>query len=182
MKFIGEIERVLIETIEQTHNSARSSRLNAILLVLELLPSTDLYFIPAILQEIIMATKDVNERSRGLSYQILIKMGQKMNEGGVIENSRVPGFDSDAPNSSASLTEFFTMVSAGLAAQNPHMISATITAISCLIFEFKDVLPTDVLLEIASTVELFLTHNSREIAKSAIGFVKVEVVFARRDG
>ena len=85
MKFIGEIERVLIETIEQTHNSARSSRLNAILLVLELLPSTDLYFIPAILQEIIMATKDVNERSRGLSYQILIKMGQKMNEGGVIE-------------------------------------------------------------------------------------------------
>ena len=96
LKFIGEIERVLIETIEQTHNSARSSRLNAILLVLELLPSTDLYFIPAILQEIIMATKDVNERSRGLSYQILIKMGQKMNEGGVIENSRVPGFDSDA--------------------------------------------------------------------------------------
>lgn len=176
LKFIGEIERVLIETIEQTHNSARSSRLNAILLVLELLPSTDLYFIPAILQEIIMATKDVNERSRGLSYQILIKMGQKMNEGGVIENSRVPGFDSDAPNSSASLTEFFTMVSAGLAAQNPHMISATITAISCLIFEFKDVLPTDVLLEIASTVELFLTHNSREIAKSAIGFVKVEVL------
>ena len=68
------------------------------------------------------------------------------------------------------------MVSAGLAAQNPHMISATITAISCLIFEFKDVLPTDVLLEIASTVELFLTHNSREIAKSAIGFVKVEVL------
>ena len=32
------------------------------------------------------------------------------------------------------------------------------------------------LLEIASTVELFLTHNSREIAKSAIGFVKVEVL------
>ncbi|EMG47366.1 RRP12 Ribosomal RNA-processing protein 12 [Candida maltosa Xu316] len=174
--FIGEIEKVLIETTEQTHNSARSARLNAILLVLELLPTSDLYFIPAILQEIIMATKDVNEKSRGLSYQILIKMGNKMNEGGIVQNSRVPGFDPESPDSEASLTEFFTMVSAGLAAQNPHMISATITAISCLVFEFKDALPTDVLVEISSTVELFLTHNSREIAKSAIGFVKVEVL------
>ncbi|RCK65716.1 Ribosomal RNA-processing protein 12 [Candida viswanathii] len=180
-KFISEIERVLIETTEQTHNSARSARLTAILLVLELLPSSDLFFIPAILQEIIMATKDVNERSRGLSYQILIKMGQKMNEGGIIVNAKVPGFDPNSPDSEASLTEFFTMVSAGLAAQNPHMISATITAISCLVFEFKDVLPTEVLMEISSTVELFLTHNSREIAKSAIGFVKVEVLSMPED-
>lgn len=176
LKFIGEIEKVLIDTTEQTHNSARSARLTAILLVLELLPTTDLFFIPSILQEIIMATKDVNERSRGLSYQILIKMGNKMNEGGIIVNAKVPGFDVNSPDSQASLTEFFTMVSAGLAAQNPHMISATITAISCLVFEFKDVLSTELLLEISSTVELFLTHNSREIAKSAIGFVKVEVL------
>lgn len=175
-KFMNEIENVFIQTTETTHNSARASRLNAILLVLELLPQSDLYFIPSILQEVIMSTKDVNERSRELSYQILIKMGHKLAEGGIIENSKVPGFSPDAQPSEASLTEFFTMVSAGLAAQTPHMISAAITAVSCLVFEFKDQLPTDVLLEIASTVELFLTHNSREIAKSAIGFVKVEVL------
>ncbi|ABN67271.1 pre-rRNA processing protein [Scheffersomyces stipitis CBS 6054] len=176
LKFIGEIENVLIENTETTHSSARASRLNAILLVLELLPQSDLFFIPSIVQEIILSTKDVNERTRELSYQILIKMGHKMAEGGVVENGRVPGFDAETPSSEASLTEFFTMVSAGLAAQAPHMISATITAISCLVFEFKDKLPIDMLLEIASTVELFLTHNSREIAKSAIGFVKVEVL------
>ncbi|CAK9441954.1 uncharacterized protein LODBEIA_P57800 [Lodderomyces beijingensis] len=175
-KFIAEIEGKVIATADATNQSARSARLNAILVILEILPQSDLYFIPATLQEVIMATKDVNERSRGLSYQILIKMGQKMKEGGVVENSKVPGFDEDAAPSEASLTEFFTMVSAGLAAQNPHMISATITAISCLVFEFKDELPTETLMEIASTVELFLTHNSREIAKSAIGFVKVEVL------
>lgn len=104
-----------------------------------------------------------------------------MSQGGLIENSKVPGFADDTPSSEASLTEFFTMVSAGLAAQTPHMISATITAVSCLVFEFKDELPTEVLLEIASTVELFLTHNSREIAKSAIGFVKVEVLSLPED-
>ncbi|KAI5950128.1 RRP12 [Candida jiufengensis] len=175
-KYIGDIENKIIEAAEVTNQSARTSRLHAILLVVELLPQTELYFIPSVLQEIIMATKDVNERSRGLSYQILIKMGEKMIEGGVIENSKVPGFDSSIEPTQASINEFFTMVSAGLASQNPHMISATITAISCLIFEFKDKLSTETLLEISSTVELFLTHNSREIAKSAIGFVKVEIL------
>ncbi|KAK6458428.1 pre-rRNA processing protein [Scheffersomyces xylosifermentans] len=180
-KFIGDIENVLIQGTENTQISARASRFNAILLVLELLPQSDLYFIPSILQEIIISTKDVNERTRELSYQILIKMGTKMDEGGIIDNSRVPGFAPDTPASEANLTEYFTMVSAGLAAQAPHMISAAITAVSCLVFEFKDKLPTDVLLEIASTVELFLTHNSREIAKSAIGFVKVEVLSLPED-
>ncbi|KAI5958155.1 RRP12 [Candida margitis] len=175
-KYIGEVENKIIETTEVTSQAARPARLNAILLVLEILPSADLYFIPSTLQEIIIATKDVNERSRGLSYQILIKMGHKMNQGGLIDNSRVPGFDANAPPTEASLTEFFTMVSAGLAAQSAHMISATITAIACLVFEFKDKLSTETLFEISSTVELFLTHNSREIAKSAIGFVKVEVL------
>lgn len=61
------------------------------------------------------------------------------------------------------------------------MISATITALSCLMFEFKDQLPQETLIELASTVELFLTHNSREIAKSAIGFVKVEVLSLPED-
>ncbi|CCG25154.1 Rrp12 protein [Candida orthopsilosis Co 90-125] len=175
-KYIGEVENKIIEATEITNQAARPARLTAILLILEILPSTDLYFIPSILQEIIIATKDINERSRGLSYQILIKMGQKMNQGGSIENAKVPGFDPNAAPSEASLTEFFTMVSAGLAAQSAHMISATITAIACLVFEFKNQLPTETLFEISSTVELFLTHNSREIAKSAIGFVKVEIL------
>lgn len=181
LKYITEIENVIVQTVDATHNSARPSRLTTINIVLDLLPNENLHFIPAVLQEIIMSTKDVNERTRELSYQILIKMGHKMNEGGIIRNSEVPGFDESTPDSEANLTEFFTMVSAGLAAQAPHMISATITAISCLVFEFKDALPTDVLIEISSTVELFLTHNSREIAKSAIGFVKVEVLSLPED-
>lgn len=179
--FFSNITEVLVRTTETTHTSARASRLTGLNIVVDLLPSSELHFVPSILQEVIMSTKDVNERSRELSYQILIKMGRKMAAGGVVAHSRVPGFGEDAPNSEASLTEYFTMVSAGLAAQLPHMILAAITAISCLIFEFKDELPVEVLLEIASTVELFLTHNSREIAKSAIGFVKVEVLSLPED-
>ncbi|OBA23712.1 NUC173-domain-containing protein [Metschnikowia bicuspidata var. bicuspidata NRRL YB-4993] len=174
--FVADIQRVFVDTTHSTHTSARAARLAAMLCVVSALPATDLHFIPAVLQEVIMSTKDVNERSREAAYGLLIQMGRKMQQGGSIDNSKVPGFAPDAAPSDASLTSFFTMVSAGLAAQSPHMISATITAVSCIVYEFKDDLPQDVLLELASTVELFLTHNSREIAKSAIGFVKVEVL------
>ena len=39
----------------------------------------------------------------------------------------------------ASIEEFMTMVAGGLAGASPHMISATVTAISRLVFEFKGV-------------------------------------------
>ena len=178
LQHLGDIERVLVATTELTHTAARALRLVAVLAVVALLPATDLHFVPAILQEIIMLTKDVNEKTRELAYQILIAMGRKMDEyaGSVVDNSKVPGFDALTPPLTASLTEYFTMVSAGLAAQTPHMILATITAVLCLVFEFKDQLATETLVELLSTVELFLTHNLREIAKLAIGFVKVEVL------
>lgn len=180
-QFSNEIVSLLISSIDSTQVSAKATRLSSINNMIDLLPTNQLYFIPAILQEIIMSTKDTNERTRSLSYQILIKMGHKMNAGGVIVNSKVPGFDENTPDSEANIVEYFTMVSGGLAAQSPHMISAAITAVSCLIYEFKDILPIDTLVELCQTVELFLTHNSREIAKAAIGFVKVEVLSLPED-
>jgi hypothetical protein len=37
----------------------------------------------------------------------------------------------------ASVEEYMTMIAGGLAGATPHMISATVTAISRLVFEFK---------------------------------------------
>lgn len=174
--FVSSIEKVIIDSTQSVHLSARASRLQAISTLLQILPSDHLYFIPAILSEIILSTKDVNEKTRELSYDILISMGKLMEKGGVIQNSKIPGFDENTPDAEANLTEYFTMVSAGLAGSAAHMISATITAVSCLVYEFKDVVDTDLLVELSSTVELFLTSNNREIAKSTIGFVKVAAI------
>lgn len=174
--FITELEQVIIKSTEQALNTAKASRLAAIAKVLEILPKTDLYFIPSITSEIILATKDVNEKTRELAFGILSQMGNIMHEGGIVENGKVPGLDPLTPSVEANLQEYFTIVSAGLGGSSPHMISATITAISCLVYEFLDKLNIEFLQELSGTIDLFLTSNSREIVKSTIGFVKVEVL------
>lgn len=68
------------------------------------------------------------------------------------------------------------MVAAGLAGTSPHMISATITAISRLLFEFKDAIPAQMIHDLIATLVLFVSSNNREIVKSSLGFVKVIVV------
>jgi len=105
-------------------------------------------------------------------------MGRKMAEGGVVKRSLVDGMDEDGEGegeANASLEEYITMVAAGLAGATPHMISATVTAISRLVFEFKDAIPANMLNEIVSTLLVFLSSANREIVKSTLGFIKLAV-------
>lgn len=179
--FAGEIEKVIIQSTDSNNLSARAARLQAISTVLKVLPEDHLHFIPSIMSEIILATKDNNEKSRQAAFNVLIEMGTVMAKGGVIHNSQIPGFDSSMPDSEGSLGEYFTMVSAGLAGGNQHMVSATITAISCIVYEFRETVDPALLVELASTVNLFLTSNSKEIVRSTIGFVKVATVSLPED-
>lgn len=60
-----------------------------------------------------------------------------MVEGGTIQRNKVKGMEDGMEEEvEASMEEFVQMISAGLAGSNPHMISATITSLSRLIFEF----------------------------------------------
>ena len=60
-----------------------------------------------------------------------------MRQGGVVMNSKVPHMPDDAPDVQASLEEYLTMVSAGLAGSTPHMISASITALTRILYHFR---------------------------------------------
>ncbi|ODV88665.1 hypothetical protein CANCADRAFT_32196 [Tortispora caseinolytica NRRL Y-17796] len=170
---LDDLQSLLISIADSTPSPAVTARLNALHSIVELLPATDLHFIPATLSEVVMATKEANERTRTAAFDLAVAMARRMKEGGTIVNSKVPDLDKDAPDTEASLNEFFTMLAAGLAGTTPNMISATITVISRILFEFKDEMQESEMAELSSTVVMFLTSKNREIVKSAIGFVKV---------
>ncbi|PNP41047.1 hypothetical protein TGAMA5MH_06915 [Trichoderma gamsii] len=174
----AEMQALILSSSEKVSAPARRERIAAISALLPFIPNSDLHFIPAVLSEIVICCKENNERARESAYDLLVEMGQKMAaaDGATIDNSKVPHMPSDAPAATANIEEFFTMVSAGLAGSTPHMISASVTAISRLLYEFRSSLSEQTLSDLVQTMDLFLTSNNREIVKSCLGFVKISVI------
>ncbi|KAA1079196.1 hypothetical protein PGT21_003456 [Puccinia graminis f. sp. tritici] len=158
--------------------------------LVSVIPVDKLHHIPRLLTEVVLGCKEANADVRGLSYEVLIKIGNKMKEhGGKVDwKALVNGMEDDEDQEpmddgeqEASIEEYFKMISAGLAGTSPHMVSATIAALSRVLFEFHDELNRTTIDELISTIEIFLNSPNREIAKTAIGFMKVAVVSLKRE-
>ncbi len=171
-----ELQQLILSSADKTSAPARRDRLDTLSQIVSSLPKTSLHFIPSILSEVVISAKEVNDKARTSAFNLLVLMGEKMAEGGNIVNSKVPHMPDDAPDVQASLEEYFTMVSAGLAGSTPHMVSASITALTRILYEFRDRLPINVVEDLVQTMDLFLTSNNREIVRSVLGFVKVSVI------
>lgn len=171
-----ELQQMILSSADTTTAPARRDRLAAINQIVTFLPPSDLHFIPSILSEVVIACKEVNERARRAAFDLLVLMGEKMAAGGTVRNSRVAHMGSDAPDVTANLEEYLTMVSAGLAGTTPHMVSASITALSALLFRFRAEMKEETMTDLVQTMDLFLTSANREIVRSVLGFVKVAVI------
>jgi ribosomal RNA-processing protein 12 len=172
----GELQQLLMHSADKATAPARRDRLQAILQVIESLPQSDLHFIPSILSEVVISAKEANEKAREAAYNLLVAMGEKMAEGGQVVQTKVPNMPADAPTVEASLEEYFTMVSAGLAASTPHMISASITAVTRILYQFHSRVSNETINSLLDVMDIFLQNPNREIVQSVLGFVKVEVI------
>jgi len=156
--------------------TAKRARLSLISHVVSLMDPTDLYSVPSILSEVIVATKEVNEKTRDVAYDLLVAMGRKMKTGGIISSERVGDMEGAPSETQATISEYLNMVTAGLAGTTPHMASAAITSLSRLLFEFHKDLDPAMVSEMISTMHLFVNSSNREIVKSALGFIKVTTI------
>lgn len=172
----SELQSLLLETAGSATPPCRHDRLSAISTVIIHLPPSDLHFIPSILSEVVVSAKEVNEKARSAAFDLLVLMAQKMSAGGTISQAKIPHMSSDSPDVQASLEEFFTMVSAGLVGSTPHMVSASITALTRVLYEFHAQLSHSTIEDMLETLTLFLTSASREIVRSVLGFVKVAII------
>ncbi|KDN35834.1 hypothetical protein RSAG8_11268, partial [Rhizoctonia solani AG-8 WAC10335] len=180
----AKVESVLSRCAKITSNvnvSAKRDRVQLLSALVPLIPDESLHIIPSLLPEAVLSTKEVSEKTRNGAFDLVVAMGKRMERGGTVDRAKVDGMEveqeGDEPtNVKANVEEYVTMVAAGLVGATPHMISATITALSRLTFEFKDVLSTNMLSELITTVVVFVSSANREIVKSALGFAKVSVI------
>lgn len=172
----ADLQQLILTAAEKATAPSRRDRLASIAEIIPGLPKADLHFIPSIIPEVVISAKEVNEKARTAAFDLLVLMAEKMADGGTVVNSNVPHMPSDAPSVDASLEEYFTMVSAGLAGSTPHMISASITALTRLLYEFHGRMQESTVADLVQTMDLFLTSNNREIVQSVLGFVKVCII------
>ncbi|KIY44425.1 NUC173-domain-containing protein [Fistulina hepatica ATCC 64428] len=169
--------RQLDELGDRLSPAAKKDRFTLISALVAVLPSTSLHVIPALIPEATLGTKEPSEKARNAAFELILAMGRKMRDGGVVRRSMMDDMNDDnATDAAASIEEYVTMVAGGLAGATPHMISATITALSRLVFEFSESLSNIMFDEMFVTlITSFLPSNNREVVKSVLGFVKLAV-------
>jgi len=172
----AQLQQLLLQSADLVMIPARRDRIAALSEIVESLPPTELHFLPTILSEVILCTKETNERARQAAFDLIVQIGQKMANGGSIDQTRINGGTGDPDIHEASIDEYAVMLSAGLAGTTPHMISATVTALSLVLFHFKSQLSDAAIADMVATMDLFLSSPSREIVRSVLGFVKVCII------
>lgn len=131
-------KKVCGPSLRKNHCNTSQDRFNLLTVLIPRLKPTALHAIPSLLPEAVLGTKEPSERARTAAFDLIVAMGKRMNAGGVVKRGLVDGMDEDgAKDTPANIEEFMTMVAGGLAGATPHMISATVTAISRIVFEFK---------------------------------------------
>ena len=181
----SELRQLILDTASTTPIPARRDRLLAIHTLIDYLPISELHFTPSIISEIVLACKDSNEKARNAGFDLLIAAANKIidagKEGAMLRNSLVSGMPEGTVDVKANVSEVFGMVSAGLAGVAPHVVAASITALSRLLYEFHELLGRKEKEEVVDTVAMFLESKNREIVRSVLGFVKVIVVVLEKD-
>jgi ribosomal RNA-processing protein 12 len=54
-----------------------------------------LHIIPSLIPEAVLGTKEPSEKARSAAFELIVAMGKKMAEGGVVKRDLVDGMDDD---------------------------------------------------------------------------------------
>ncbi|XP_045190399.2 RRP12-like protein [Mercenaria mercenaria] len=161
MENLTSIQTSLLSSLSASSPSSKAPRLRCLVNIFQLLDKRQDDFLLAVVPEAILCTKEVAERARAAAYNLLVEMG----------NAAVRWSEN---NDNAVLEEYFKMVMAGFAG-SPQMISATLLALTRIMYQFKGQMSSEMLESVIDNVCLLLRSKSREVVQSALAFLKVTV-------
>ncbi|RLN07702.1 RRP12-like protein isoform X2 [Panicum miliaceum] len=123
--------------------------------------------ISSFITEILLALKEANKKTRNRAYDLLIEIARACEDAGNDERKD-------------SLHQFFGMVAGGLVSgQTPYAISAVVTGLARLTYEFSELI--GIAYKLLPQTFLLMQRNNREIVKANLGFVKALVARSKAD-
>jgi len=108
--------------------------------------------------QVILCTKEVSVGARKNAFALLVEMGH--------------AFLRFGPNQEEALQRYLVLIYPGLVGA-VTMVSCSILALTHLLFEFKGLMGTSTVEQLLENVCLLLASRTRDVVKSALGFIKV---------
>ena len=120
----------------------------------------------SLVTEIVMCTKEKNSKTHRAALDLLAETAH--------------GFKGLRSAMGSPLMEpgplgFINVVAGGLVAQHPHMVSATVVALTRLAYQFAREIGEEALCDIERAVAMLLKTKSREVVKSVLAFLSMFV-------
>ncbi|XP_027715392.1 RRP12-like protein [Vombatus ursinus] len=155
---LGDLKKTLLDSLRSTASPAKRPRLKCLIHIIKKLTAEHEEFITALVPEVILCTKEVSVGARKNAFVLLVEMARAFLR-----------FDS---NQEAALQRYMLLIYPGLAG-SVTMISCSVLALTHLLFEFKGLMGTDTIEQLLKNVCLLLASRTRDVVKSALGFLKV---------
>ncbi|CAA0821517.1 ARM repeat superfamily protein [Striga hermonthica] len=162
---------LMIEVLPSCHFSAKRQRLDCLyfLIIHAIKEGSEKRrhdITASFLTEIILALKEANKKTRNRAYDILVQIGHACGD--------------EDQGGEEKLRQFFNMVAGGLAGETPHMISAAMTGLARLAYEFSDLVSAAY--NLLPSAFLLLQRKNKEIIKANLGLLKVLVAKSQAEG
>ncbi|KAI3443520.1 hypothetical protein Pfo_000185 [Paulownia fortunei] len=169
---LDEVLSLMIEVLPSCHFSAKHHRLDCLYYLIihvskEGSEQRRHEITASFLTEIILALKEANKKTRNRAYDILVQIGHACG-------------DEEKGGKKEKLHQFFNMVAGGLAGETPHMISAAMTGLARLAYEFSDLVSAAY--NVLPSTFLLLHRKNKEIIKANLGLLKVLVAKSQAEG
>lgn len=169
---IEDLLNLMTNALHLCHFSAKRHRLDCLYFLIVHIAKGELVQrrrdnVASFLTEIILALKEANKKTRTRAYDMIVEIGHAFGDeerGGKKEN----------------LHQFFSMVAGGLAGESPHMISAAVTGLARLAYEFSDLVSAAY--NVLPSTFLLLRRKNKEILKASLGLLKVLVAKSPAEG
>lgn len=158
---LDDLKKTLLDSLQSTSSPAKRPRLKCLIHIVKKLSAEHEEFIAALIPEVILCTKEVSVGARKNAFTLLVEMGHAFLR-----------FDSSQEEA---LQRYLVLIYPGLLGA-VTTVSCSILALTHLLFEFKGLMGTSTVEQLLENVCLLLASRTRDVVKSALGFIKVAVV------